>query len=270
MEYIEQYNKNILKRNIYKEFMYDGNIDYIKGFQNKKILTLDRIYEVMIGKLLSESINNMEYVGETIERYAKDLLKEYISDISLRNFYAYIMREMIRNVFEHSKAKKSYLFIYKSDDNEELGFKVIDNGIGLKKSLNENPNYDIKNHMSAVTLAIKPGISRAYKKDLNRDDIWQNSGFGLYMISSICERYGNFSLSSGNYGINKKNSIIDYIPYTKTRIKGTEVTVSIKLDLIEDIPMLLKDISLKGNQMAESNKFSKIKTASQASTLIEE
>ncbi|HAT4348547.1 ATP-binding protein [Clostridium perfringens] len=266
MKYIQS-NLEELER----DFALDSNVEYIRGFQNKELLILDRMYKINIEELINESIYNLEYVGETIERDSKDLLRSYIKDIKLRNFYAYIMREMIRNVCEHSKAKEAYLLIYISEDKKELGFKVIDNGIGLKKSLKENPNYNtINDNKTAVILAVKPGVSRSYKRDPNRDDVWQNSGFGLYMISSICERYGNFYLVSGNFGINIKNSNTDYLKYQKTRIKGTEVTVSINLSLIKDIPRLLKEISLKGNETAEANNLYKIKTASQASTLIEE
>ncbi|WP_338912783.1 ATP-binding protein [Clostridium perfringens] len=266
MKYIQS-NLKELER----DFSLDSNLEYIRGFQNKELLILDRMYKINIEDLINESIYNLEYVGETIERDSKELLRLYIKDIKLRNFYAYIMREMIRNVCEHSKAKEAYLLIYISEDKQELGFKVIDNGIGLKKSLKENPNYStIDDNKTAVILAVKPGVSRSYKRDPNRDDVWQNSGFGLYMISSICERYGNFYLVSGNFGINIKNSNTDYLKYPKTRIKGTEVTVSINLSLIKDIPRLLKEISLKGNETAEANNLYKIKTASQASTLIEE
>lgn len=262
---------NISLNDIMANFLYSGEVRYIKGFQNKDILIIDDVYELNLSDLKKEAFENGEYVGETIERYSKYILRAYIKDIRIRNFYAYMMREMIRNVYEHSKAEKGYLFIYKSRDGKELGFKVIDNGIGLKKSLNENPSYKIDDYRTAVLLAVRPGVSRAYKRDITRDDVWQNSGFGLYMISSICKKYGNFSLSSGNFEVNIRNySNNNYLKYKKNKIKGTEVTISIRLDLVRDIPKLLRSISLRGNILAEENRIYKIKTASQASTLIEE
>lgn len=242
--------------------------DYIKSYKGESDnLFLTEAFELKIDELLQESYDKSEYIGETIERYSKDILRKYINSIQLRNFYAYIMREMIRNVYEHSNAKKSYLLMYKNNF-KELGFKVIDNGIGLRKSLNINPNYTtITDNLTAVTVAIKPGITRAYKRDPLRDEVWQNSGFGLYMISSICNRYGTFQLASGNAEVTI-NNFTDYSKFKKNKINGTEVTVSVKLDMINNIPEILKEISQQGHAVAERTDISQIKTASQASTLI--
>lgn len=66
-----------------------------------------------VDDLLNESYKNMEYVGETIERKAKEKLVNFKFEPQYVNFYSYLMREVMRNVIEHSKSQKLILLIYK-------------------------------------------------------------------------------------------------------------------------------------------------------------
>ena len=225
----------------------------------------------IINELRKTSYENMEYIGETIEKEVKIILRELITSITTRNFYAYILREMMRNVPEHSEAEKIELTIYKT--NNKIAFKVKDNGIGIMDSLNTNPAYNIGNDQTALSFAIRPGISRSYKRDPNRDSVWQNSGFGLYMVSNIMKKIGYFQLCSGEYTVKIKGEFNNNDFYKNKKIKGTEVVVIINEDVKINIPETLKNISQKGSEEAKERKFApyaNIKTASQASTLIEE
>lgn len=175
----------------------------------------------------------------------------------------------MRNVPEHSESKTYNLACYKNKN--EFAFKVSDKGITIKESLNRNPRFDIYDDKSAVTFAIKPGVTRSYKRDPYRDDVWQNSGFGLYMVSSLMKKLGYFELKSGSGRIvvmkDKEN---DFMSVNK--IIGTEVLIIIDKRIGINIPETLKELSTKGSELAKNSSFSTyadIKTASQASTLIE-
>lgn len=233
-------------------------------------LDLDILCEFNVENLLQESYKEYEYVGETIERIAKELLLKYKFELVKRNFYAFIARELTRNVIEHSKAEYYYFAIYIGNENE-IGFKVIDNGIGIKKSLNSNPSYNLKDHRTALSFAINPGITKSYKKDPNRDEVWQNSGFGLYMVKSISDIIGYFSIATGDSLLISKNAIKSYYKY---KIKGTEVTVVLNNKIRINTGELLRKISQKGNELAKSSpnfaKYAEIKTASKASTLLDD
>lgn len=235
----------------------------------KDILELIDIYKFDVEELKREAYEKLIYIGEIIEEKAKDILKNFNLDIKTRNFYAYILREIMRNVPEHSHASLYYLECYKNKN--EFAFKVIDRGITIKQSLNTNPRFDIYDDKSAVTFAIKPGVTRSYKRDPNRDDVWQNSGFGLYMVSSLMKEIGYFELKSGAGRIvvsQKKDN--DFM--SSPKISGTEVLIIIDKRIVINIPKTLRELSVEGSKLAENSNFSSyadIKTASQASTLIE-
>ncbi|MBB6715960.1 ATP-binding protein [Clostridium gasigenes] len=239
---------------------------YIAG--NRLTIKLLCIFDVK--ELIEKSYEKFEYVGETIEAIALELISKYNYDIVKRNFYSYIMREMMRNVVEHSKAEKFCLALYIGDE-DEIAFKVIDTGIGIKKSLNSHPNYNVNDSVTALAFSIRPGITKTHKRDPSIDDMWQNSGFGLYMVSSIGNKLGYFSIISGESELFIKNSIKSY---NKRKFKGTEVTVAIKNNIKLNTSILLKEISQQGNELAKNSlmfsRYAEIKTASKASTLLNE
>lgn len=235
----------------------------------KDTLKLVEIYKFNVDVLKKESYEKMLYIGEVIEEKSKDILRNFNIDLKIRNFYAYILREIMRNVPEHSESKIYYLACYKSDN--EFAFKVVDKGITIKESLNRNPRFDIYDDKSAVSFAVKPGITRSYKRDPYRDDVWQNSGFGLYMVSSLMKKLGYFELKSGSGKIivmkDKENDLMSI-----NKIIGTEVLIVIDRRININISETLKELSTKGSELAKNSNFSSyadIKTASQASTLIE-
>lgn len=243
---------------------------YIKGIKSGDILNLDKQFKFHVEDLKQESYKNMEYVGETIERIAKEELKSYKFSIKYTNFCAYLMREIIRNVVEHSYSTEFVLFLY-SNKYGDFGFEVIDQGIGIKKSLNSNPTYSVTDDKTALAFAIRPGITKSWKKDPLRDDMWQNSGFGLYMVSNIINDIGGrFEIDSGTSKIVIRNGLKEY---QSSKIKGTRVLVIFNTTTKFDTVGIVKLISIKGNEYLKSTKsfseYATIKTASKASTLIE-
>lgn len=108
--------------------------------------------------------------------------------------YTYAMREIIRNVFEHSKAKECFICGQRwADGCVEIA--VIDEGIGIATSLRDS--YQINSDSEALELAVKPGVSRVNSKPEN-SNIFDNSGFGLYILAEIGKRYGWYALGSGS------------------------------------------------------------------------
>lgn len=242
----------------------------IKGIKNGIILNLDRYFKFHVENLKEESYKNMEYVGETIERIAKVELEKYNLSIKYKNFCAYLMREIMRNVVEHSEADNFILCLYYNEFGD-FGFEVIDEGIGIKKSLNSNPMYSVKDDKTALAFAVRPGITKSWRRDPLRDEVWQNSGFGLYMVSNIVSDIGGkFEIESGNSKIVVKNGIKQY---QNGKAKGTKISVLFNLKGKIDTVGIVKLISIKGNEYLKSSQsfseYATIKTASKASTLIE-
>lgn len=252
------------------------NIEKIQScIDRNSELFLDQKFYFNVKDLEKESYLNYEYVGETIEKKSKDILKKYNFEIKYRNFYSYLMREIIRNVVEHSKSKEFILDIY-TNESYELGFRVSDNGIGIKKSLETNPNYMLEDNLSALAFAVRPGITRSYKRDPLRNEEWQNSGFGLYMVSNIINIInGRFEISTGNIKLVYEKNRMEYRHSTiiKGKRGGTEVLCVFDTNQKINTSEIIKNVSQKGNEYTQGkerySEYSTIKTASKASTLIE-
>jgi hypothetical protein len=129
---------------------------------------------------------------------------------------AYALREIIRNVFEHSKAREAYICGQRwSGGRVEIA--IIDQGIGIFNSLKSA--FGFKKPVDALELAIEPAISRTTgpKGDKNEHG---NSGYGLYVLSRLGLEYGKFLLGSGDgcLRMDKNGTAIDNFAY-----KGTVV-----------------------------------------------
>lgn len=248
-----------------------GDIDICVRDSENNELKLDKKYKFHVENLIKKSYENMEYVGETIEHIIREKLLIYNFGIKYTNFYAYLLREIMRNVIEHSESKEFYVCFYKNNLSK-FGFRVVDNGIGIKKSLNRNPEYNVNDNKTALAFCIRPGITRSYKRDPYRDDVWQNSGFGLYMVSNIVNEIGGrFEISSENSRLIYKNSLREYKD-EKKKIKGTDVLFILDTNNKFDTIQIIKEVSIRGNQSIKKyerfSKYATIKTASKASTLI--
>lgn len=247
----------------------------IKGTKAGTTMILDKAIIFHVEDLVKESYANMEYVGETIEKIAKNELERYKYNIKYTKFFAYLMREIMRNVVEHSHSKKLELYLF-SNEYGDFGFKVKDTGIGIKKSLESNPNYLLNDNITALAFAIRPGITRSYKKDPSRSEEWQNSGFGLYMVSNLISRInGRFEIATGNVRLVLKNNYPEYVQNTTTKYKrsGTEVICVFNTRQKINTSRLIMEVSKEGNEYTQGKErfaeYSTIKTASKASTLIE-
>ncbi|MZK53417.1 ATP-binding protein [Clostridium beijerinckii] len=246
------------------------NKNIIKGIKIGTILKLDNYLEFHVENLKNESYKNMEYVGETIEKIAKTELEKYNLSIKYKNFCAYLMREIMRNVVEHSEAENFKVYLY-SNEFGDFGFEVTDEGIGIRKSLNSNPAYSVKDDKTALAFAVRPGITKSWKPDISRPDVWQNSGFGLYMVSNIINDLGGkFEIESGNSKIVIRNGMKEY---QNGKVKGTRILVAFNIRGKIDTVGIIKLISTKGNDYLKTSEsfseYATIKTASKASTLIQ-
>ncbi|MFA6427570.1 MAG: ATP-binding protein [Candidatus Magasanikbacteria bacterium] len=92
-----------------------------------------------------------------------------------------IFSELIRNVLEHSRATEGAIVCaqyFKKSNKIAIG--VADAGVGLKESIRQS--YPVKDDLSAIKLALTPGITGTTKKP---GGTAQNAGFGLFLIKSI-------------------------------------------------------------------------------------
>jgi hypothetical protein len=104
---------------------------------------------------------------------------------------AWALREAIRNVFEHGGVDEAYVMAQRwSDGTTE--FALGDLGVGVLFGLEEP--FNIHSGVDALRLATLPGITE-YQGPETRNR-WQNSGFGLYMLSEVARAFGRLHLAS--------------------------------------------------------------------------
>lgn len=120
-------------------------------------------------------------------------------DDQASDIYTYSIREIIRNVFEHTRASECYVCGQRWQ-NGKVEISIIDEGEGIASTLAES--FEIKSDDQALEMAITPGISRTTNKPEGHN-FYGNSGFGLYVLNEIGSKYGWFTLGSGKYRLQK-------------------------------------------------------------------
>jgi hypothetical protein len=180
----------------------------------------------------------------------------------------FAMTEMFRNVLEHSQASRlGYCAQYwPSKDMVEVG--VLDAGIGIGAALGRNPHLNIENDLHALHLAVLPGVSGTAFEGVRRDpyDYWANSGFGLYMTSSICREGGEFLICSGRAGLSLKDDEKEEITMETA---GTALRLRIRPSRVSKLSTRLAALSKAGEAMARELKGAVV-NASAASRMVRE
>ncbi|ANI35937.1 MULTISPECIES: sensor histidine kinase [Pseudomonas] len=130
---------------------------------------------------------------QTVSRKLAGVLAGSHDDSNELRLYTYAIREIIRNVFEHSGATECFVCGQRwSNGVAEL--VVVDEGIGISRSL--RAAYEIADDQEALKQAIRPGVSRTANLTAEQN-IYDNSGFGLFVLSEIGSHFGWFLLGSG-------------------------------------------------------------------------
>jgi hypothetical protein len=111
---------------------------------------------------------------------------------SLRT-YRYCIREILRNVFEHSGADECFICGQRWQ-NGNVEFAILDEGVGICATLGEK--YKLENDAEALQTAIRPGTSRTVGLS-KEQNVFDNSGFGLFVLSQLSMNFGWFCLGSG-------------------------------------------------------------------------
>ena len=140
-------------------------------------------------------------LGDLIQVHADDIAEMISRDSGRKsdffNVLSYSVREMIRNVFEHSGADKVFYCAQYWPAKEKVEVCLLDRGIGIRQSLGTNPNFRYKTDKEAVEMSLWPGVSgKTHLRPVSEN--WANSGYGLYMTSRLSRHGGNFTMASGD------------------------------------------------------------------------
>ena len=191
-----------------------------------------------------------EFFYQTIEEKSKELAALLKFDKRLSDFLEYLFVETIRNVYEHADINEVYLSAQKWPSKKMLEISISDIGCGVYNSLRKYRPYSGKDEETLIRLACDPGVSsRSNFSYLDKDDVWRNSGYGLYLMRKMSVAYGgSFLICSGNYALREDRNGIKTL---NTKYQGTTVAIRIKTDLALDFETVRREILTKGE--AESS-----------------
>lgn len=167
----------------------------------------------------------------------------------------YSVREMIRNVIEHSKASQFGICAQYWPTQNKVEVAILDRGIGLRESLKNNPHLDASDDKRAINYALMPAVSgKAFKgARVKQRGHWANSGFGLYMTSRICRNGGTFFVASGTTGmlLTKKTEAKRYF---ECAFGGTAIRMVVRTDQISNLKDMLNRYRCEGYQIQSQYK----------------
>ena len=130
-----------------------------------------------------------DYIAEEARKIA-----ELLKTTDLRNsLVGYAICEILRNAYEHSGSADFYAMGQSRADGS-LELVIMDDGNGILKTL-KGKYPKLMSEQEAIIEAMKPGVSGA---DFTQNNKYNNSGFGLYVLSEFAKRYGSIMIVSGS------------------------------------------------------------------------
>lgn len=183
----------------------------------------------------------------------------------------YTFREIIRNIFEHSAATNFIIAGQYYPQHKNVQIVIADNGQGIPNSLRWNKAFSHLSDKDALNIALMPGVSgNAAALSTAPSDIWQNSGYGLYMISRLARHRGILNVISGKNGIFLRQS--DSAKDAKenmavSNFSGTLIRIGLPVD-DEDLAPKLRIWAEEGKDIARDIAGAKLLNASAASLLL--
>ena len=199
-------------------------------------------------KIKSDAKDLMVNPGELLENMSKELCKvlTQTDSGSLFDLLVYSLREILRNVIEHSNCHQFGFCAQYWPSLNRVSLAILDRGIGIKNSLATNPTLNINSDEKALMEAIKPGVSGKVYKGQKRKPKgeWANSGFGLYMTSNICRNGGTFFIASGSKGLYMSENKYRYLD---TPLNGTAVNLTLDTSRLTNLNDMLAELRDKAS-----------------------
>ncbi|THG40996.1 ATP-binding protein [Sphingomonas olei] len=168
----------------------------------------------------------------------------------------YALREIIRNAAEHSKCDHVLYCGQFWPTKNKVEVAILDEGIGIVRSLQKNPLIQEQSEFDLLRLSLKPGISGVHYEGAQMDEnnVWANSGFGLYVVSELCKRGGSLTVLSGNSGIRVSSDGESAMTGSHA---GTALRLIINTSNLRSIAASLALIVAKGEQIARTQNVSR-------------
>jgi hypothetical protein len=185
-------------------------------------------------------------------------------DESLAETLSYCLREIIRNTLEHARVGGLWYCAQFWPTKDLVELALLDQGIGIRASLARNPHVDLPTDEIALRKAVLPGMSGvAYKgAPKRRHDAWQNSGFGLYMISQIAGKEGEFFIGSGDGALTRSN---DRDSTGAFSLVGTAISIRLRPSRLGRLRAMLDELNRTAPSRRDAGEIPEAPTASMSS-----
>ncbi len=228
------------------------------------------ITELRIDDLRKEAMESFEPIGETVTKHAASIATVLTREDSGKLFESlrYSIREVLRNVAEHSESKVVRYCAQYWPTKNKVQIAIIDNGIGIASSLANNPYLDIPSDADALKLATMPGISGKMFKGvkIRQKDGWHNSGYGLYMLYRMCRQAGSLLMTSNNATLEVISNT--HKATSRSSLPGTSLRIQFNTEKLDDLRSQLQRYAKDGHEQALKIKGAQTITASAASLML--
>lgn len=255
---VHQITRNPLKQDVNSYAAHMNFFEWINGSEGSTINKKYNYYPIL-RKDLKEYIRNRNNVVETT---AEDISNIISDDETLTDVLNYAISEMLRNIPEHSGCSESWVCVQKWDHSDyfEIEVAIVDYGIGI--ITNTQKKYPNKKKQELLKKVMSPGFTTSNHKIRSYEsDYYQNSGFGLYVVSNLCKDLnGEFFILSNNLSYelsSQKNNCINDNPFN---FPGTAIKMKLQIPKTNlNTKELIDNIVSKGEKIAnqENNTIKK-------------
>lgn len=277
-----KYNIDFRVKN-HTSFSYAGHMGFLKSFgvdygkkpnEAKGGSSYLPITKIDIQELKGISKSRRELIQETISRKSQHLASILgQGNYHLEVILSYAIREIMRNVVEHSESPCIYLAAQRWPNVGEVEIAIFDEGIGIPNAIKNNPNLQINNSIEAIMHSLKPGVSgKAFFIDgvlqNGTNSEWDNSGFGLYVTSELCKMGGEYTIISNDAAISYSSNKDIFKTYNPN-IKGTGIRLKLNLNQIPTLSHeAIGSIISNGEAIAKNSEQMHITSASKMTRII--
>lgn len=248
-----------------------GAIGYLQHFGFFKYIGFD------VGNGIDHSLGGSKYLPFTTIKSSQIMWKGHVmqkeidikadrlasvifpgeSNVGPAMMLSYALREIIRNSFEHGGVDKC-IAMGQRWYNGDAEIAIADEGWGIAMSLGRVMKFNTPKE--AVQKALLPGIS---SRSVVGSGEWDNSGFGLYVVSELGRRYGEFSLISSGCLLSANNGTIEV---KNIQVHGTIVKLKVNTRDADYFPNILNQIVAEGEALSETIEGA-VKSASKMSKI---
>ena len=224
------------------------------------------ITDIDVPSIRLQARESFREVGDLVEEKASQLAHMLTQNARgpLADTLTYSIREIMRNVVEHSRSEKIHICAQYWPTKNEVEVGIADDGIGVHAALTSNPAHHGLDEKEAIEFALMPGISGNPNAGRGHN-VWNNSGYGLYMTSRICRNGGCFLISSGGHGLQlDQNGKTNF----ETKFKGTAIRLFLNTSNLGDLAGRLRAFADEGREAARTLDGANVNRASTASQML--